>query len=150
MRLVVFLLDHQRYALSLTRVKRAIRVVAITPLPAAPAIVLGVIDLGGAVIPVINIRNRFNQSPRDVRLSDHFIIATTGKRTVALLVDETEGVIEVSPESCAPAGEILPGLPLVDGAVKLETGLVLIHDLDRLLSLDEERAIDRALEERHT
>jgi purine-binding chemotaxis protein CheW len=150
MRLVVFLLDHQRYALSLTRVKRAIRVVAITPLPAAPAIVLGVIDLGGAVIPVINIRNRFNHSPRDVRLSDHFIIATTGKRTVALLVDETEGVIEVSPESCAPAGEILPGLPLVDGAVKLETGLVLIHDLDRLLSLDEERAIDRALEERHT
>ena len=56
--LVVFSLDDQRYALPLARVHRCIRVVAITPLPEAPAIVLGIIDLGGAVIPVINIRRR--------------------------------------------------------------------------------------------
>ena len=143
--LVVFSLDGQRYALALARVQRCIRVVAITPLPDAPAIVLGLVDLGGVVIPAINLRKRFNHPPRDVRLSDHLIIATTGKRTVALLVDETNGVIEASPESYAPAGEILPGLNLVDGAVKLENGLILIHDLDRLLSLEEETAIDRAL-----
>jgi purine-binding chemotaxis protein CheW len=143
--LVVFSLDDQRYALPLARVKRCIRVVAITPLPEAPAIVLGIIDLGGVVIPVINIRRRFNHPPRDVRLSDHLIIATTGKRTVALLVDETKGVIEASPESYAPAGEIMPRLELVDGAIKLEDGLILIHDLGRLLSLEEETAIDRAL-----
>jgi len=143
--LVVFSLDDQRYALALARVQRAIRVVAITPLPDAPAIVLGIIDLGGAVIPVIDIRRRFNHPPRDVRLSDHLVVATTGKRTVALLVDETKGVIEASPERYAPAAEILPGLELVDGAVKLEDGLILIHDLERLLSLEEETAIDRAL-----
>ena len=143
--LVVFSLDDQRYALALARVQRSIRVVAITPLPEAPAIVLGIIDLGGVVIPVIDIRKRFNHPPRDVRLSDHLIVATTGKRTVALLVDETKGVIEASPESYAPAGEILPGLELVDGAMKLEDGLILIHDLERLLSLEEETAIDRAL-----
>jgi purine-binding chemotaxis protein CheW len=143
--LVVFSLDDQRYALALARVQRAVRVVAITPLPKAPPIVLGIIDLGGVVIPVIDIRQRFNHPPRDVRLSDHLIVATTGKRTVALLVDETKGVIEASPESFAPAGEILPGLELVDGAMKLENGLILIHDLERLLSLEEETAIDRAL-----
>jgi len=54
-------------------------------------------------------------------------------------------VIEASPESYAPAGEILPGLDLLDGAIKLEDGLILIHDLNRLLSLEEETAIDRAL-----
>jgi purine-binding chemotaxis protein CheW len=143
--LVVFSLDDQRYALALACVQRAIRVVAITPLPEAPAIVLGIIDLRGVVIPVIDIRQRFNRPPRNIRLSDHLIVATAGKRTVALLVDETKGVIEASPESYAPAGEILPGLELVDGAVKLEDGLILIHDLDRLLSLEEETAIDRAM-----
>jgi purine-binding chemotaxis protein CheW len=142
---VVFSLDDQRYALALTRVQRSLRPVAITPLPEAPAIVLGIIDLGGVVIPVINIRMRFNHPPRDVRLSDHLLIATAGKRTVALLVDETKGVIEISPESYAPASEILPRLELVDGAVKLADGLILIHDLNRLLSLEEETAIDRAL-----
>ena len=144
-KLVVFSLDDQRYALSLACVQRAIRVVAITPLPAVPAIVLGIIDLGGVVIPVINIRNRFNRPPRDVRLSDHLIIATTGTRTVALLVDETQGVIEASPESYASADEILPGLELVTGAMKVENGLILIHDLGRLLSLETETAIDLAL-----
>ncbi len=143
--LVVFSLDGQRYALDLARVQRSIRVIAITPLPAAPAIVLGIVDLGSVVIPVINMRKRFNHPPRDVRLSDHLMVATTGKRTVALLVDETKGVIEASPERYAPAGEILPRLELVDGAVKLADGLILIHDLNRLLSLEEETAIDRAL-----
>jgi len=143
--LVVFSLDDQRYALVLACVQRCLRVVAITPLPKAPAIVLGIIDLGGVVIPVINVRMRFNHPPRDVRLSDHLIVATTGKRTVALLVDETNGVIDSSPEKVVPAAEILPGLELVDGAVKLEDGLILIHDLERLLSLEEDTAIDRAL-----
>ena len=146
--LVVFSLDDQRYALALARVQRAIRVVAITPLPNAPAIVLGIVDLGGVVVPVIDTRRRFNHPPRDGRLSDHFIIATTGKRTVALLVDETKGVIEASPGSFAAAEEILPGLGLVDGAMKLADGLILIHDLARLLSLEEETAIDRALSRR--
>jgi purine-binding chemotaxis protein CheW len=147
--LVVFSLDGQRYALPLASVHRCMRVVAITPLPGAPAIVLGIIDLGGAVIPVINIRKRFNQPPRDLRLSDHLVVATTGKRTVALLVDETKGVIEASPESYAPAGDIVPRLELVDGAIKLEDGLILIHDLGRLLSLEEDTAIDRALSAAH-
>ena len=80
-----------------------------------------------------------------MRLSDHLLVATTGKRTVALLVDAATGVSEVSPATFAPGGGILPGLELVDGALKLEDGLVLIHDLDRLLSLEEEHAIDRAL-----
>jgi len=143
--LVVFSLDEQRYALDLGRVQRSIRVVAITPLPGAPGIVLGVVDLGGVVVPVIDLRRRFGHPPRDLRLSDQLLIASTPRRSVALLVDETNGVIEASPEGCAPASEILPSLALIDGAVKLEDGLILIHDLDRLLSLDEETAIDGAL-----
>lgn len=143
--LVVFSVDTQRYALDLARVQRSVRAVAITPLPAAPAIVLGIVDFAGVVIPVINLRKRFDHPPRDVRLSDQLIVAMTGKRTVALLVDETQGVIEASPQSYAPADDMLPRLELVAGALKLEDGLILIHDLDRLLSLDEEAAIDRAL-----
>ena len=143
--LVVFSLDDQRYALPLASVQRSIRVVAITPLPEAPAILLGIVDLGGVVIPVIDIRKRLNHPPRDLRLSDHLVVATTGKRTVALLVDATLGVIEASPATYVPAGDIVPQLERVEGVVKLADGLVLIHDLERLLSLEEATAIDRAL-----
>ena len=143
--LVVFALDGQRYALALDCVQRSIHAVAITPLPEAPAIVLGIIDLGGAVIPVINMRRRFHHPPRDIRLSDHLLVAAAGLRTVALLVDETQGVTEVAPGSFVPAGKILPGNELIAGALKLANGLILIHDLERLLSLEEETAIDHAL-----
>jgi purine-binding chemotaxis protein CheW len=143
--LVVFSLDGQRYALALERVERCFRAVAVTPLPQAPAIVLGIIDLGGQVVPVIDIRGRFGHPQREPRLSDHLVVARAGRRTVALLVDDTIGVIDGSTGKVVPAGEILPGLGSVDGAVKLDDGLILIHDLDRLLSLEEETAIDRAL-----
>lgn len=119
--------------------------VAITPLPEAPPIVLGVVDLAGTVVPVIDTRKRFALPSRALTLSDHLVIATTGRRTVALLVDETHGVLEASADSHAAADGILPGLDLFDGAITREDGLILIHDLARLLSLDDEAAIDRAL-----
>lgn len=144
--LVVFVLDDQRYALPLDRVQRALRVVAITPLPSAPSIVLGVVDLGGEVLPVVDLRRRFGLPPREVRLADHLLVASTGHRTVTLLVDDTQGAIAAPPERCARAGEILPGLALLEGVVKLDDGLILIHDLGRLLSLDEESALARALD----
>lgn len=143
--LVVFSLDGQRYALDLKRVRRAIRVVAITPLPNSPAIVLGIVDLGGEIMPVIDLRARFNLPPKDLVLSEQLLIATTCSRTVALLVDETTDVVDGRAEEVASTSELLDGL-LIDGAVRLEDGLILIHDLDRLLSLDEERAIGVALE----
>jgi len=142
---VVFALDERRYALALARVRRSIRAIAITPLPEAPPIVLGIIDLGGTVLPVIDIRKRFGRPSRDLRLSDQLMIADTGRRSVALLVDETKCVIEVSPDRYTAASAIIPGLGPVGGALSLDDGMVLIHDLDLLLSLDEESAIDLAL-----
>ncbi|OHD22744.1 MAG: hypothetical protein A2Y38_18480 [Spirochaetes bacterium GWB1_59_5] len=143
--MVIFALDDRRYALPLDRVQRSIRAVAITPLPRAPAIVIGIIDLGGVVIPVIDTRGRFNHPQRDIRTSDHLIIATAAKRTIALLVDETIGVLAASSDNRTLADAIVPRLELVDGAIQAKDGLILIHDLERLLSLDEETAIDHAL-----
>ncbi len=56
------------------------------------------------------------------------------------------GVNESVSGNSTDAGEILPGLEYIEGVLRLEDGLILIHDLDRLLSLDEEDAIDRALD----
>lgn len=144
--LLVFELDTQAYALPLHQVRRALRAVAIAPLPGAPAIVLGIVDLAGTVMPVIDMRRRLGHQPRRLRPSDHIIYAHTRRRPVALLVDKTTGVIDAPPEAVVPADGVLPGLVLVEGAVKLPGGLILIHDLDRLLSLEEDAAIGQAME----
>ena len=145
--LVVFTLDEQRYALRLHSVERIVRVVEITPLPKAPDIVLGVINVQGRVIPVVNIRKRFLLPERETNLSDQLIIANTSKRPIALLTEAVNEVIEESGERVITSEEILPGIKYIEGVVKFEDGMILIHDLDKFLSLEEEKVLDEAMKE---
>ena len=142
---VVFTLDGQAYALHLSVVERIVRVVEVTPLPKAPEIVLGVVNVGGKIIPVIDIRKRFRLPGHETNLSDQLIIANTSKRSVALVVDSVSGVIERSAAEITAAEQIVPDLKYVEGVAKLEDGMVLIHDLDKFLSLDEGKTLDDAM-----
>lgn len=144
-RLVVFRLDAQRYALPLAAVERIVRAVEVTPLPNAPSIVLGVIDVEGHVLPVLNIRQRFLLPERNPGPDDQFLITQTGRRMVALVVDETEGVIERPESAVVDAAQIVPGLEQFQGVFRLDDGLVLIYDLEKFLSLDEARVLDQAM-----
>ena len=146
-RLVNFNLDDQKYALFLSAVIRIIRAVEITGLPKAPEIVLGVINMHGLIISVFDIRKRFRLPQREMQLDDQLIIASTSKRTIALLVDSVSDVIEISEEKIIAGEKILPGLEYVEGVVKTEDGMILIHDLEQFLSLQEEKALHEALEE---
>ncbi len=146
-RFIVFLLAGQRYALPLAAVDQVVRAVEYTVLPKAPDIVLGIINARGCVIPLVNIRRRFRLPEREVALTDQMVIAHTARRPVALLVDDVAGLFENPGQETVSAKDILPDTEYVNGVVKLKDGLVLIHDLDRFLSLEEADSLDRALEE---
>lgn len=149
MNLVVFRLEEQKYALGLEAVERVFPAVEWTPLPKAPEIVLGVVNVQGRIVPVFNLRRRFRLPEREVQVEDRMILASARKRSVALLVDEVSGVIERPEREVIEGEKILPGLEYVQGVAKLDDGLVLIHDLDRFLSLEEQEALEAGLRERH-
>lgn len=142
---VVFGLDECRYALPLCAVDRFVRAAYVTPLPSAPPIVLGVLNIEGQVLPVFNVRRKFRLSEREIRPEDQFLIARTAQRTVVLVVDSAHGVLELA--ACVPvdAATLFPDCGDIRGVIPLEDGLVLIHDLDLLLSPDETRALVEAL-----
>ncbi len=144
-RIVVFALDDRRYGLPLSAVERIVRMVDVTPLPRAPEIVLGVVNVQGRIIPALNLRRRFRLPERNFALSDQLIIASTTARQVALVADAVAGVLEYSPQEAVEPHDIVPGIEYVDGVVKLPDGLVLIHDLDQFLSLEEETALSQAI-----
>ncbi len=143
--LLVFLLDSQRYALPLEAVERTVRAAAITPLPQAPQIVLGVLDLRGTILPVLNVRRRFRLPERAILPSDQFLIARAGERPVALVIDAAAEVLELSPAQIVAGKALVPGLEHVQGVARMSDGLILIHDLETFLSLDEAAALDRAM-----
>jgi purine-binding chemotaxis protein CheW len=144
--LVAFVLGEQRYALHLFAVDRIAPIVEVTPLPKAPEIVIGVINMQGQIIPVFNVRRRFRLPEREVALSDRMIIAQTSRRSVALIVDAVSGVMERQTDELVPPEKILPRLEYVDGVLRLEDGMILIHDLERFLSLEEEQSLDKSMQ----
>jgi len=143
--LVVFTLEEQRYAVPLAAVERVVRAVESTALPQAPPIVLGIINVGGRLVPLVDIRKRFRLPERDVGLNDQLIIASTSRRAVALLVDAVGGVLEHPAADVVAPEAICPGLEYVEGVVALNDGIILIHDLDKFLALEEAQALDAAL-----
>ncbi|HEX3159713.1 MAG TPA: chemotaxis protein CheW [Gemmatimonadaceae bacterium] len=145
MHLLLFTLDSHRFALPLDRVREIVHAVEITPLAGAPGVVEGVVDVRGAVVPVLDVRARFRLPARPVRLSDHLVLAEGAGRLVALRVDRAVGTDEVPPEAVTMPGANDPAMAHLAGVVTLDDGMVLVHDLDAFLSQAEADALARAL-----
>ena len=145
MKILTFTLDEPRYALYLSIVERVIHAVEITPLPKAPEIVPGIINVHGEILPVIDIRKRFNLPFRERMIEDVFIIAGTDKRKVVLVADAVSSITEVDEEDIRTAQTNISFAENIKGVVKLEKGLFLICDMDMFLSLDEESRLSSAL-----
>src|SRR3989338_3148021 len=116
---IVFRLEGQRYALDLSQVERVVSMVAVSPLPQTPAVVVGVINYRGSVVPVLDLRPRFGFPRREFGLTDHLLLGRTSRRLLALPVDEVLGVNEVPVENVLPPSTILRGVGYVTGIVAL-------------------------------
>ncbi|MEZ4235898.1 MAG: chemotaxis protein CheW [Myxococcota bacterium] len=112
--------------------------VALTEVPGAPPTVAGLFTVRGAPAVAVDLRQRLGQ-PSRASLSDHLLVVRWAGRTVGLLVDRVDRLVDAAP---ARSPVRLPG---VAGVVAAADGLWLVQDLDALLSLDDREALDRAL-----
>jgi len=144
---LVFRLAEVRYGIPAEDVVEVLAAVACVPLPKAPAIVEGIIDVRGRLVPVLDVRARFRRPPKPVELSDHLVVARAGPRVVALRVDEAHGLVGLAPPDVRSLSDVVPGAGHVAGVACLEDGLVLIHDLATFLTEAESEEIDGALAE---
>jgi purine-binding chemotaxis protein CheW len=142
---LVFEVGGQRYALPTADVRELVRAVAITPLPGAPAVIEGVVDVRGCVLAVLDVRARFRLPPKALDPSDHFIVASAGPRGVILRVDRATHLALVDEASVQLPETLGPGAAYLAGVARLEDGLVLIHDLTTFLSAAEAASLDEAL-----
>jgi len=115
---LAFMTSGRRLAIELDAVDRAVAMVAITPLPAAPDVVLGAIDVAGDVVPVLDLGRRLGLPQRSFGADTVLLLVRTPARTVGIAADEVLGVHSI------PAG--------VTGVAALEDGLLVIEELDML------------------
>lgn len=142
---LVFELAGRRLGLSVSAVREVIRAVAIATLPKAPAIVEGLINLRGTLVPVLDIRRRFGLPPVALLPEQHFLIAQANGKLVALRVDRALDLVAIDDNAIAAPADVAPGAEHVAGIVKLNDGVLVIHDLERFLSGDETQQLDAAV-----
>lgn len=142
---VVFELNEHRYALPLADVREVLAVPAIVPLPKAPTIVEGVVNIRGVVVPVMDIRARFRLPAQPPHPADHLLVARAGARLVALRVDQVLGLELMDPHDTQDAAAITPRTEYLVGVARRRDGLVMLHDLGAFLADAEASDLDDAL-----
>lgn len=146
LQVVVFSLEGKSLALDILKVQEIIRMVEITPMPKMPPFALGVINLRGVIVPIINIREKLNLPPREPTARTCIMLVTAGDQLLGFLVDDAAEVISLPPGSIEkPAGG--PDWVRSDlflGVGKLTGRLLVIMESDRLLSPQEEKELRQA------
>jgi purine-binding chemotaxis protein CheW len=140
--ILVFEIGGRRYGLPAAEVRELLRAVTILPLPLAPDVVEGIINLRGVVVPVLDIRARLRLPAKAAEPSDHLIVVEPGGRPVVLRIDRALNLALLDEAQIGQAG-VVPGGP--DGAevevAKLPDGLVPLLDLRAFLSPAEATAL---------
>lgn len=136
--------DRVRCGIPVTDVDELHPVVATAPLPGAPAVIDGAIDVRGTVVAVLDVRGRLGLTRRPPLLSDHLVVCRVGERSVALRVDRALELVSV-PRHRIDEADHLDGGDHLSGVARLSDGLVLIQDLATFLSEVEAASLDGAL-----
>lgn len=142
LQLVVFNLGQEEYGLPITKVQEINRLAPITKLPQAPSFMEGVINLRGRVIPVIDLRKRFQLTIGDYTDDTRVIIVEVSGQTVGIIVDAVTEVIRLSSSSIEPPPPaFILDAQYIHGVGKFDDRLLILLDMDKILSSQEEIAL---------
>jgi len=128
-------------ALALESVERVVAMVKVTPLPSAPDVVLGAIDVAGEPVPVYDVRRRLLLEEAEYGTDAVLLLARTDRRAVAVAADAIGDVRTIDAAAVTSGRTFGPGLEHLSGVAALEDGLLLIQDLDAFLTADEEHQL---------
>jgi purine-binding chemotaxis protein CheW len=137
--LACFRVGDQMYSLDILRIKEVIRPLKLTPVPKAPAFIEGVINLRGAVLPVVDLRKRFDQPVSQNNNKTRILICVLNKKIIGLIVDEVLEVKSFTRNEIQPAPRFIKGLDTdyFLGVCQRNDDLVMIMNLEKILSSDE-------------
>lgn len=138
-RWVTFTLEDEVYGIDVMQVREVLRYTDISPVPGAPPYVLGIINLRGKVVAIIDTRSRFNLPPTEPDESSRILILEAADHVVGFLVDSVSEVAELKNNEIESAPDTGSGETnrFITGLYKRKDDLIILVDSNRLLSDDE-------------
>ena len=145
---LTFVLGQESYAVDILCVEEIKSGETITPIPRTPEYIKGVMNLRGAIVPVVDLRERFHIKPSTQRPVDVVIIlnieAREGRRTVGAIVDDVADVLSISEKDIKPSPDLGSKISIefIKGIVTADEDVVIVLNENRLFSLEELSRLD--------
>lgn len=140
-----FWLAGQHFAVALENVVRVLPALLSTPLPGAPATVCGLVNVQGNILPVVDLARRFDWPSAPLALWQPFIWLKTSKRELLLPVEKVAAVFSCAAADFSPAPDPQVPSSLLRGVLRTTEGMLLIQDVEQLLSAADEDHLTAAL-----
>jgi purine-binding chemotaxis protein CheW len=141
---VTFRLDNETYGIRVMQVQEVLRVTEIAPVPGAPHYVMGIINLRGNVVTVINTRTRFGLPEAEIDDSTRIVIIEAGENVVGILVDSVAEVVELrrSQIETSPNVGNDESSKYIEGVATRNGELLILVDINKLLTDEEWAELD--------
>lgn len=147
--LIGFHVGGKLFAVNILNIREILRNMPLEPFQKAPPFVRGGIRVRGTVIPAVDLKKRLGKlNPSDTSDRSWVLIAHVGNGDVGFLVDSVTRILKVEPETILPAPDlILSGLrsQYIQGVCNSEVGMLVVLDLNRMLAVDEIKALQKVV-----
>lgn len=146
LQLVSFRLADEEFGVDILKVQEIIRMVDMTRVPSSPEFVEGVINLRGRIIPIIALRKRFGVEPRPPDKLTRIMVVEVDRKTIGFIVDSVSEVLRIPRSTVEPTPEVVSSVnaEYISGVGKLEDRLLILLDLNRLLTGSERKILEGA------
>ena len=143
-----FRIGEENYGVDIQKVKEVIRHREITRLPKAPSFVKGVINLRGDVIPILDLRDRFDLEHKEYTEMTRVIVVEVDTRSIGMVVDSVSHVQRIGEAEIEPPPPIVGGISAeyLRGVGKVGEKLIVLLNIDRILTVEEKVELDRVEE----
>ncbi|WP_295296152.1 chemotaxis protein CheW [uncultured Brachyspira sp.] len=138
--LVTFKLGNNEYAIDIMQAKEIIKMEKITLIPNAPDYVEGVINLRGNIIPIVDLKKRFNLDENEGEKNTGIIIVKIDDVDMGIIIDAISKVVSIATSNIQPPPPMLSGIgqKYIKGVAKLEDKLLVVLDLEKLIVGDDD------------
>lgn len=135
---LTFEIDSEDYGVSISDIKEIISICPITLVPETPSYVEGIINLRGDIIPVINVRKRFNKPPKEYNHKTCIVVIEYDSFTIGLIVDSVKEVMYIDSANVLPppSTKLSHYNQFIRNIAQVGEGVKLLLDIERFLNQD--------------
>lgn len=142
---VIFELEREEYGADVMHIQEISEYIKCAEVPNSPDFIEGIINYRGNIVPVINLHNKFNFKPIVITGDTRIIIFGLDDKQIGLLVDNASQVLTINDNDIEEPPDIIigSGQKFVGGIGKIQNGIVIILDLENILSEEEKRELEQ-------